>query len=72
MTLFEFNSILTHLGKKTAWNIQLAALPLGGKLDDKLHPLTPSIPPRPKKQAGGKKQDTSSIVNKINKFGVGR
>ena len=66
LTMYQFSSILQQLGKQVNWDLQIAGLPLGGKIDQKYHPFSPSGD-RQKEIRRKTQGSLSSFVDRFNK-----
>ncbi len=65
LTLVQFRSLLSQLGRKFNWQVALAVVPAGGKLDDQVHPLHPSIN-KVKERGKFNKTSLESFIKSIN------
>ncbi len=64
-----FTELINQVAKQIAWDIQLHTLPVSGKLEEDLHPLSPSRKLHQKEKSN---ESLESFINMMNKIGVKR
>ena len=67
--MIQFNALLDQIGKEVDWAIQMIALPVTGKIEDKTsHPLHPRLSSKESRVSQNSTNTLPGFIKKLNKL----